>query len=97
MQHTLENSLNASLKKILNLKVVTIALLVLATASFAGAANLVVSPSGGTYSVGKSFFVVVLVSNNKDNINAVSGELSFPIELLQITSISKTGSLIGIS
>ncbi len=95
MQHTLENSLNVSLKKILNLKVVTITLLVLATTSFTSAANLVVSPSGGTYSVGKSFSVDVLVSNNKDNINAVSGELSFPTELLQVTSISKSGSLIG--
>lgn len=95
MQHILDLSSNVFLKKILNLKLAATLLVLFATTSFANAANLTISPTGGSYTVGKSFSVDVLVSNNKDNINAVSGEISFPSDLLQVTAISKSGSLIG--
>lgn len=58
------------------------------------AANISLSPSSFTTKVGKTFTVDVLVTNNLDAINAVSGVLSFPQDALQVVSLSKSGSFI---
>lgn len=58
------------------------------------AANLTLSPSSVTTTVGKTFKVDILVNNNIDAINAVSALLSFPKDAVEVTSISKTGSFI---
>lgn len=60
------------------------------------AANIVLSPSNISTKVGKTFSVDVLVNSNKDPINAVSALLSFPADVLSVTSISKTGSFISL-
>lgn len=58
------------------------------------AANIILSPSTITTKVGKTFSVDVLVSNNKDAINAASGLITFPSDVLSVASISKSGSFI---
>lgn len=52
------------------------------------------SPSSGVVSQNTSFYVDVLVLNNTQAINAVSGSISFPADLLTVKSISKDGSII---
>ncbi len=63
---------------------------------FALAANITLSPLNINTKVGKTFTVDVLVSSNKDNINAVSGLINFPADVLSVSSISKTGSFINL-
>lgn len=58
------------------------------------AANIILSPSSVTTKVNKTFSVDVLVSNNKDAINAASAVITFPSDVLSVTSISKSGSFI---
>ncbi len=60
------------------------------------AANIILSPLNVTTSVGKTFSVDVLISSNKEAINAVSGLITFPSDTLSVTSISKTGSFISL-
>lgn len=60
------------------------------------AANITLSPLNINTKVGKTFSVDVLVSSNKDNINAVSGLINFPADVLSVSSISKTGSFINL-
>lgn len=59
------------------------------------AAYLSTSPASGSYSVGDSFAVNILVSSPDQAVNAVSGSLIFPADKLQITSISKVGSVVN--
>lgn len=63
--------------------------------SAAQAASLSISPASGSYSVGDAFSVNVLVSSPAQAINAISGSLVFPADKLQITSISKTSSVVN--
>jgi hypothetical protein len=58
------------------------------------AANIILSPINVSTKVGKTFSVDVLVSSNKDPINAVSALVSFPSDALSVSSISKAGSFI---
>lgn len=63
--------------------------------SVVSAADIVFSPSSGTRYVGSSFTVGVLVSDNQGSINAVSGQFTFSSDTLELTNISKAGSIIG--
>jgi hypothetical protein len=60
----------------------------------AHAADITVSPANGSFSAGKTFTVDVYVSNNTEAINAVSGTISYPTDLLSIKSFSKSGSIV---
>ena len=62
--------------------------------SFSYATNIAVVPDVGSYNVGKTFIVDFYVTNNSQAINAVSGVLSYPKDLLQVQSLSKSGSII---
>ncbi len=64
--------------------------------NFSLAANIILSPLNINTKVGKTFTVDVLVSSNKDNINAASGLINFPADVLSVSSISKTGSFINL-
>ena len=55
------------------------------------AATLYVSPGTGTYRVGQTFTVTIGVSSPDQAVNAVSGVVRFPNNLLQLTSLSKSG------
>jgi len=56
------------------------------------AATLYLSPASGSYNVGATLSVKVMVDGGGDAVNAVETELSFDKALLSVTNISKTGS-----
>jgi len=60
--------------------------------TFSYAADLSLSPSTGTYSVGQTFSVTVRAVPNGANINAVESTLSYNPAVLSVVSISKAGS-----
>ncbi|MDP2812066.1 MAG: hypothetical protein Q8O32_00010 [bacterium] len=62
----------------------------------AQAASLYPSPSSGSYNVGQSFSVVVYVSSADQPMNAVSGVLNFPSDKLEVTALSKSGSVVSL-
>ncbi|HVY56000.1 MAG TPA: hypothetical protein VHC46_09620, partial [Thermodesulfobacteriota bacterium] len=70
------------------------AAIVLAVPFFASADTLYVSPSSGSYTPGQTFSARVYVSSLAQAINAVSGTVTFPVEKLQVVSVSKTGSIL---
>ncbi len=82
----------STLRKIRNTLIFFSAFTFLVNGAFA--ANLVLSPSSVTTTVGKTFKVDIIVNNNLDAINAVSALLSFPKDALEVTSTSKTSSFI---
>ncbi len=60
------------------------------------AANLIISPSSITTKAGRTFSVDIVVNNNLDAINAVSADIVFPKDALQIVSVSKKSSFISL-
>jgi hypothetical protein len=60
----------------------------------ASAATLNLSPSNETANVGSTFTEVVQVSSTDQALNAVSGTLTFPADLLQVVSVSKASSIL---
>lgn len=60
------------------------------------AAELKLSPSQGSYKVGDTIKVRIVLSSPSESANAISGKLSFSKEILSLTSVSKTNSLIGL-
>lgn len=60
----------------------------------AEAATLLISPSVGSYISGNAFSVYVTVNSGNQIINAVQGTLTFPQDKLEVTSVSKSGSII---
>lgn len=59
-------------------------------------ASLYLSPYSGTFYVGSTFDVSIFVNTEENNINAVEVSLSFPPELLQVTSPTASFSFISI-
>ena len=60
------------------------------------AATLYLSPSNGSYLVGRTFTVSVMISSPDTAMNAAQGSLSFPADKLSIVSLSKTNSIMTI-
>lgn len=61
---------------------------------FSHAASLSLNPSQGSFAVGSSISLEVLVDTEGNTINAVSGALSYPKESLRPTSIRTTDSIV---
>lgn len=61
----------------------------------ANAATLYFSPRSGTYAVGKTFAVGIYVSTS-DAANAFQGTINFSQDKLQLTSLSKSGSMMSL-
>ncbi|KKT44963.1 MAG: hypothetical protein UW34_C0006G0003 [Parcubacteria group bacterium GW2011_GWA2_44_15] len=59
----------------------------------ASAATLYFSPSSGSHAVGTTFSAGIYVSSADQAMNAASGVISFPSDKLEVTSLSKTGSI----
>lgn len=59
------------------------------------AATFFFSPNSGNYNIGKTISVSVYVSSADKAVNAVSGALSFPEDKLEVTSLSKSNSIIS--
>src|SRR3989338_603868 len=87
-------------KKISKIKILASAIFAFAflaiTPQFAHAASLYFSPSSGTHAVGTSFTVSVYVSSADQAMNAASGIITFPQDKLEVTALSKTGSIFGL-
>lgn len=66
------------------------------SAHAASAGTLYFSPSSGTYAVGKTFTANVFVSTANQAANAYSGTLSYPSDLLELTSLGKGGSIVNL-
>lgn len=67
----------------------------LSSSSFVFAvADLSLLPASGTFEAGQTFTISVNVVNNNQAINAISGALTFPTNLLSVKSLSKDGSII---
>lgn len=64
--------------------------------SFVSAAKMSISPQAGTINADSSFTINILVSSSDQVMNGVSGSISFPTDLLSISSISKFGSIINV-
>ncbi|MBI4991760.1 MAG: hypothetical protein HZB99_00895 [Candidatus Harrisonbacteria bacterium] len=59
------------------------------------ASSLYFSPASGTYSVGGAFSVSVNVSSPDQAMNAVQAIIDFPKDILSVSSLSKSGSIIN--
>lgn len=73
-----------------------ISLLVLGGMQVSFAANIALSSPTEILSVGDVVSVDVSLTNNQDSVNAVSGKIRFPSDILQAVSISKAGSILSI-
>ncbi len=60
----------------------------------AHAATLSFSPSSGTFKLGDTFSVNILVNTEGTSVNAFSGKVSYPTDKLDFISSSKAGSLL---
>lgn len=69
---------------------------VFGVSSNAFAASLSFSPSSGTQQVGKNFSVSFFVNTNGQVMNASSGTINFSPSLLEVVSVSKTGSIFSL-
>ncbi len=65
-------------------------------ASAVDAASLYLNPSSGSYKAGASFSVTLFVESSGAAMNGVSANISFPSDLLRVTSISKAGSIVNL-
>lgn len=59
------------------------------------AASLYFWPSSGNHNAGSSFQTTIFVKSEDQAMNAVSGVLTFPTDKLEVTSLSKSGSVIS--
>lgn len=62
----------------------------------AEAASLELSPSSGSYSVGETFTVNAVVNSGSDEVNAVEASLSFDNDVLSVTNVSDSGSVLSL-
>lgn len=60
------------------------------------AADVAISPSTGSYSVGQSFTVTIQTNPQGKSVNAVEAKLSFDNTKLSVQSVSKTGSVFSL-
>lgn len=64
--------------------------------SEAKAATLYFSPSSGTYSVGNILTTSVFVNTQEKSINNADAIINFPTDLLDVVSVSKSGSIFSL-
>lgn len=64
--------------------------------SVAHAADVLVSPSSGSYSTGQTFTATIQVDPKGDSVNAVEAELTFNPSVISVVSVSKTGSVFSL-
>ncbi len=77
-------------------KIVICFCLVLLAPSFAAAATLSFVPAAGSFSVGSTITVSVVVGSNGTALNAVSGAITFPKDVIEVVSISKNQSIVSL-
>src|SRR3989344_72681 len=62
----------------------------------ANAATLSLSPSTGTFEVGSTFNVNIILNTEGQTVNAITADLRFPPDALQVVSPASGKSVIGI-
>ena len=82
--------------KYFGLPVLLFALFSIFNVAEANAASLYFSPSSGNFSVGNILTTSVFVNTQEDTINNVDAVLNFPTELLDVVSVSKSGSIFSL-
>lgn len=82
---------SSSSKKIIELLFLTVSFWFL-LATYTYAADVVVSPTSGSYSTGQTFTVTVQADPKGQSINAVEASMTFDTAVLSVVSVSKTGS-----
>ncbi len=60
------------------------------------AASFSVSPATGSYVVGNTFTIAINVGSGGKVMNAASGTLSFSKDVIEVVSLSKTGSIVNL-
>lgn len=78
------------------LRIFVFAVLFFALPGSAGAASLSLNPSGGTYTVGSTFDVVISLNTEDTSINALRTSLAFPPDKLQIVPGGAERSIITV-
>ncbi|MCX6796841.1 MAG: cohesin domain-containing protein [Candidatus Falkowbacteria bacterium] len=73
----------------------SVAIIIFCLPNVAKAATFYLSPSSGSYKVGQTFSLNILVSSPEQALNAVSGTLSFSKNNLEALSLAKSGSIIN--
>ena len=76
--------------------VLLVAALFLVAATQVNAADLVISPSTGSYNAGQTFTATVRAVPGGDSVNAVEASMSFDPDLLSVVSVNKTGSVFSL-
>lgn len=84
----------AKIKKLVVISFILVVISVLP--SVARAATLDFSPSSGSWTIGNAFSASVYVSSADKALNAVSVLVSFPQDKLEVTSLSKSGSIMNL-
>lgn len=87
------NNQRRSLKSILYVLSVVVGFLL--APAVTEAATLFYSPASRTYTVGERFSVSAVIESETQAMNAVAADISFPQNLLELTSISQSGSVVG--
>ncbi len=82
--------------KILKIKIFFFAFLFILFPFFANAANLSFSKTSGSYNAGDTFTVNVYINSTDQSMNAASGVVLFPTDLISVSSISKNGSIFSL-
>jgi Cohesin domain len=70
--------------------------ILLLSAQSAHAADILFSPSTGSYNTGQTFTVTVQVDPKGDSVNAVEAEITYDPKLLSVVSLAKTGSVFSL-
>ncbi len=94
---TLKNTnVKQTTSKFLCLLVLILAPLSVCAVTQAAGASLYISPASKSCQIGQSFTATVFVSSAEQAMNAAQGTISFPTDKLNVTSISKSGSVISL-
>lgn len=70
--------------------------LLLISPNLTQAASLLVTPQAGSFTVESVFSVNIIVNSSDAAFNAVSGKLSFPSDLVEVVSVSKSQSIVSL-
>ena len=93
--YILDNSTRKPLRKIISRCLVLIfALFCVVFPSIAQAAILYLEPSKGNYSQGETFIEEIKLDTEREDINAVEVELTYPKDILEIVDFSDGGSIL---
>lgn len=88
-----KNNITNGRVKLFSATFILLVALFFAGSQTAEAASLYLSPLSGSYEIGSRFSTSVLVSSSDQSMNAASGVISFPTDKLEITSLTKGGSV----